>query len=168
MKPALLVVDLQNEFFEHGSPSLASLRSSVEYSNAAIALFRKGGATIVAVRDWDGAREPGTPQFEIHPSVHIRPEDLHIDKHFGNAFWRTNLEEELRSRQIDFVVVTGFRAEQCVLDTYRGARERGFGAAIMQGSIAGPRQDHIDFVERICDVISYGALESVLAPTPTL
>ena len=163
MKPALLVVDLQNEFFEEGSPSLQSLRSAVEYVNAAIALFRKIGAPIVVVRDIaEPNREAGMKSFEVHPSVKVRPEDLHVDKRFGNTFWLTDIEEDLRARFIDFVVITGFRADQCVLDTFRGARERGFGAAVLQGGIAGPRQDHIDFVERICDVISYGALAGVL------
>lgn len=167
MKPALLVVDLQNEFFEEGSPSLPSLRSAVEYVDAAITLFRRVGAPIVVVRDIEEpGREPGMPAFEVHPSVKVRPEDLHVNKRFGNAFWLTDLEEDLRTRQVDFVVITGFRAEGCVLDTFRGARERGFGAALLQGSIAGPRQDHVDFVERICDVISYGALASILEPPP--
>lgn len=168
MKPALLVVDLQNEFFEEGSPSLPSLRSAVEYVNAAIALFRKVGAPIVVVRDIEEPnRESGKPAFEVHPSVKVRPEDMHVDKRFGNAFWLTELEEDLRSRSINFLVITGFRAEFCILDTFRGARERGFGAALLQGAIAGPRQDHIDFVERTCDVISYGALVAVLAPPPS-
>jgi nicotinamidase-related amidase len=167
VKPALLVIDLQNEFFEEGSPANSSLRSAVEYVNVAIALFRKVGAQIVVVRDIaEPHRESGKVAFEVHPSVKVRPEDLHVDKRFGNAFWLTELEEDLRSRQIDFLVITGFCAEQCVLDTFRGARERGFGAAILRGSIAGPRQDHVDFVERICDVLSYGALSAVVDPQP--
>lgn len=163
MKPALLVVDLQAEFFEEGSPALPSLRSAVEYVNAAIALFRKAGAAVVVVRDVEGERAPGNPAFEVHPSVKVHPEDLHVDKRAGNAFWQTDLERELRSRGVDFVVITGFAAEQCVLDTCRGARERGFGAALLRGSIAGPHEKNIGFVERICDVISYGTLEHLMA-----
>lgn len=162
MKLALLVIDLQNEFFEDGSPALATLRPAVEYVNAAIALFRKAGAQIVVVRDIEDQRAPGHPSFEVHPSVKVHTEDLHVDKRAGNAFWQTELEQELRSRDIDFVVLVGFAAEYCVLNTYRGATERGFGAAIMRGAIAGPREEHIGFVERICDVISYGTLERLM------
>lgn len=163
MKPALIVVDLQNEFFEEGSPARPSLLSAVEYVNAAIALFRKIGAQIVVVRDIEEpGREAGQSAFEVHASVKVRPEDMHVDKRFGNAFWLTELEEDLRARNIDFLVIVGFCAENCVLDTFRGARERGFGAALLRGSLASPRQDHIDFVERICDVISYSALAAML------
>ncbi|MEZ4312862.1 MAG: isochorismatase family protein [Polyangiaceae bacterium] len=163
MKPALLVIDLQNEFFDEGSPALSTLTPAVEYVNAAIALFRKLGHPIVVIRDIEEpTRVPGAPSFEVHSSVQVHTEDLHIDKRHGNAFWQTDLEEQLRSRNIDFLVLTGFAAEYCVLNTYRGATERGFSAALLRGSIAGPREDHIPFVERICDVISYGPLEHVL------
>jgi nicotinamidase-related amidase len=164
MKPALLVIDLQNEFFAEGSPARSSLIDAVEYVNAVIALFRKIGAQIVVVRDMEEpGRMPGSAAFEVHKSVQVRPEDMHVDKRFGNAFWLTELEEDLRDRDINFLVITGFCAEFCVLDTFRGARERGFGAAILRGSIASARRDHVDFVERICDVVSYNALEAILA-----
>lgn len=167
MKPALLVIDLQNEFFEEGSPALASLRSAVEYVNAAIALFRKLGAPIAVVRDiGEPERVPGSTLFEVHASVALGEDpggDIYINKRFGNAFWKTDLEVELRTRGVDFVVLVGYCAEECVLDTFRGAVERGFGAALLRSGTASPRQDHIDMVERICDVISYGALSAVAA-----
>jgi len=163
MKPALLVVDLQNEFFEEGSPALGSLRSAVEYVNAAIGLFRKLEAPVIVVRDVDDpGRLPGNTRFEVHPSVEVRPEDAHVDKLHCNAFWKTDLEEKLRASGVDFVVITGFCAEYCVLGTFRGAQERGFAAAVLRNALASPRQDHLEMVERICDVISYGALAAVL------
>ncbi|MBK8256983.1 MAG: cysteine hydrolase [Polyangiaceae bacterium] len=167
MNPALLVIDLQNEFFEENSPALASLRSAVEYTNAAIGLFRKAGHPIVVIRDIESpGREPGKSAFLTHESVHVRPEDLHIDKLHGNAFWQTDLEEELRSRSVNFVVLSGFCAEYCVLNTFRGARERGFDAALLRGSLASPHEEHIRFVERTCEVISYGPLEAMLRKHP--
>jgi len=163
VKPALLVVDLQNEFFADDSPALPSLRAAVEYVNAAIGLFRKLGAPVVVVRDLEEpARVPGAASFEVHPSVEVEPGDAHVDKRFCNAFWKTDLEERLRAQGVDFVVVTGFCAEYCVFGTFRGAQERGFGAAVLRNAIASPRREHIEFVERICDVISYGALAAVL------
>lgn len=163
MRPALLVIDLQNEFFEEGSPALASLTSAVEYTNAVIQLFRDRAAPIFVVRDIEKPhRVPGTEKFNTHASVQVTPADTHVDKEHGNAFWKTPLEELLRAQGITMVVLTGFCAEFCVLNTFRGARERGFDAALVRGSLASPRQDHIEFVERICDVVSYNALEGFL------
>lgn len=164
MKPALLVVDMQNEFFAPESPALASLRSATEYINATIALFRKHGAPVVVVSDIEEpSRVPGAEPFAFHPSVAIEPADDRIDKRFGNAFWKTDLDELLRKKGVDTVIVCGFCAEFCVLSTHRGAVERGFGAAVLRSGLASPSADHIRFVEAICDVVSYGALAAFLA-----
>ena len=41
MKPALLVIDVQKEFFKRSPITAQSLDSAIEYINAAIALFRR-------------------------------------------------------------------------------------------------------------------------------
>jgi nicotinamidase-related amidase len=163
MKPALLVVDLQNEFFADGSPAVTSLRSAAEHVDAAIALFRGAGLPVVAIRDIEEPdRVPGRDAFAIHPSVAVVAGDLHVDKRHGNAFWQTELDAELRARGVDRVIVCGFCAEFCVLNTYRGARERGYPAALLRGGIASPTAEHIRMVEAICEVVSVGALEALL------
>jgi nicotinamidase-related amidase len=163
MKPALLVIDMQNEFFADGSPALESLRSAAGYINAAIALFRRVDAPVVVVSDIEEPdRVPGSVPFAVHLSVRVKTEDLHIDKRFGNAFWKTDLDEQLRARGVDMLVLSGFCAEYCVLDTYRGARERGWPAALLRSGIASPRADHVRMVESICDVVSYGALAGLM------
>jgi nicotinamidase-related amidase len=163
MKPALLVVDMQNEFFADGSPALTSLQSAAEHVNAAIATFRRAGAPVVVVSDVEAPdRVPGREPFALHPSIAALPGDLRIDKHFGNAFWKTDLDEQLRARGVDVVVVSGFCAEYCVIDTYRGARERGYAAALLRGGIASPRAEHVRFVEAVCEVVSQGALAGLM------
>jgi nicotinamidase-related amidase len=63
---------------------------------------------------------------------------------------------------VDVVIVSGFCAEYCVLDTYRGARERGYAAALLRGGIAGPHAEHVRVVEAICEIVSYGALAGLM------
>jgi nicotinamidase-related amidase len=163
MKPALLVVDLQNEFFAEGSPALGSLRSAAEYVNAAIQLFRRAGAPVVVVSDIEEPdRVPGHEAFAVHASIAVEAGDLRVDKRHGNAFWKTALDEELRARSVDVVIVCGFCAEHCVLDTYRGARERGYASALLRGGLASPVGEHVRVVEAICEVVSYGALAGLM------
>jgi len=50
MKPALLVIDLQKEFFNISQIYSDSLNSAIEYINEAIAIFRKKGFPIVAIQ----------------------------------------------------------------------------------------------------------------------
>ncbi|AKT37634.1 cysteine hydrolase family protein [Chondromyces crocatus] len=159
MKLGLLVIDMQNEFFADGSPATPSLHAAVEYINGAIALFRKAEAPVVIVSDVEEPRVPGTEAFALHPSIAARPDDLRIDKRSGNAFWKTDLDRQLRDRGVDMLILCGFCAEFCVLDTFRGAREWGWPAALLRGGIASPHPDRIRLVQEICDVVSYGALE---------
>jgi nicotinamidase-related amidase len=163
MKPALLVVDMQNEFFVEGSPARDSLLSAAEYVNAAIGLFRRAEAPVVVVSDIEEPhRVRGCEPFAVHPSVAVLDGDLRVDKRHGNAFWKTALDEELRSRGVDLVVVSGFCAEYCVLDTYRGARERGYAAALLRSGVAGPHAENVRVVEAICELVSYGALAGLM------
>jgi nicotinamidase-related amidase len=164
MKPALLVVDMQNEFFVEKPQALESLQSAVEYINATIALFRRANAPVIVVSDINEPdRVRGRESFAVHSSITVLESDQQIDKRFGNAFWQTDLDERLRAQSVDMVIVSGFCAEYCILDTYRGAVERGYGAALLRNGIAGPRADHIRVVETICELVSYGALAGFMA-----
>lgn len=46
MKPALLIIDMQKEFFSIGPACSDSLNSAIECMNAAIDLFRKKAISI--------------------------------------------------------------------------------------------------------------------------
>lgn len=46
------------------------------------------------------------------------------------------LDSILQGYHVDFVVVSGYVAEYCVLSTLRGALERGFRGEILEQSIA--------------------------------
>ena len=163
MKPALLVIDVQKAYF-HGKAK-RSLKSAIEYINAAIALFRKKGLPIISVQhmDREDGHIPGNEGFDLPESLKVDPNDLHIHKEYGNAFAKTPLAGELEKLGIDTVILTGFCAEHCVLSTYRGAQDLELTPILLRNSIASPSARNIRFVESISNIISYGALEKFLA-----
>jgi nicotinamidase-related amidase len=164
MKLALLVIDIQKAFFEGGPITVQSLNNAVEHINAAIELFRKKGLPVVSVQDMDDEEGvvPGAAGFDLPAHLNILDSDLHIHKCYGNAFNKTLLEAELRVLGVDTVIVTGYCAEYCVLSTYRGAKDLDLTPIILRGSLASDIPENIGFVERMSDVISYGALRKVL------
>ncbi len=165
MNAALLVVDLQNEFFADPA-ARPSLDAAVATVNQAIASFRRRGLPIVVVLDVEGPdRLPGRTAFEPHASLALSPEDARVEKHHNNAFWRTPLDELLRGRGVDTVVVAGWCAEYCVLSTYRGAREREYAAMILRGGLASGRREYLRMIEDMCEGVTPGALEALL-PVP--
>ena len=163
-KPALLVIDIQNEFFNRNQACDDSLKSAIEYINAAINLFREKNLPIVVIqhKSEEQGLVPGKSGFDVHDSVKLKPQDIRIVKTYGNSFTKTGLAEKLRELGVDTVIVTGFCAEYCVLSTYRGAQDFDFTPIILKGSLASENAEHIRFVEEITETISYGALKTLL------
>jgi len=164
MKPVLLVIDVQKEFFRRSSTTAQSLNDAIEYINAAITLFREKGLPIICVQHMDEADKlvPGAEGFELPEGLNILPSDLHIHKTYGNSFTKTPLEQKLRELGVDTVIITGFCAEYCVLSTCRGAEDVDLTPIILRGSLASSTLKNIKFVEAINDIISYGALKKML------
>ena len=164
MKPALLVIDVQKEFFNISATAAQSLHDAIEYINAAIALCREKHVPIVCVQHMDQEEKlvPGEEGFELPEELDILPSDLHIEKTYGNSFNKTPLEERLRELGVDTVIITGFCAEYCVLSTYRGARDLDLTPIVLRGALASGNLENIKFVESISEIISLRALEKVL------
>ncbi len=164
MKPALLVIDVQKQFFSSSEATAQSLRDAIEYINAGIALFRDKNLPVICIQqvDEEDRLVPGEEGFDLPEELDILPSDLHIFKTYGNSFNKTTLEADLRAMGVDTVILTGFCAEYCVLSTYRGAKDLDLRPILLVGSLASGNRKHIRFVEAISEVISYGALKAVL------
>jgi nicotinamidase-related amidase len=164
MKPALLVIDVQKEFY-HSSPAAAqSLKAAVEYINIAIEMFRRKNLPVICIQHMnkkDGLL-PGAEGFDQPDELNILESDLHIHKTYGNSFNKTPLLPKLQELGVDTVIITGYCAEYCVLSTYRGAKDVDLTPIILIGSLASDVPENIRFVESISEVISLGALNIVI------
>jgi nicotinamidase-related amidase len=164
MKPALLVIDVQKEFFKMGPETARSLNGAMEYINAAITLFRAKGLPVICIQDKDAESNvvPGTEGFDLPEGLAILPSDLHVVKTYGNAFNKTGLAGELAKLGADTVIITGFCAEYCVLSTYVGARDHDLTPIFLRNALASGNPRSVKFVESAYDLITYGALKKVL------
>jgi len=162
MKAALLVIDLQKAFVD--DDNRRSMERACEYINAAIPLFRKRGLPVIWIQhrdDGDGAA-PGLPGFEFLDALKPEPGDARLVKTYGNSFHGTGLAELLAKRGLDTVVVSGYRAENCVLSTVRGAQDIDIDPIVLKGSIASGVSERVRFVEDISPLMSFGALAKAL------
>jgi nicotinamidase-related amidase len=164
MKPALLIIDVQKEFYKSDHQTAQSLRDAVEYINAAIALFRAKNLPIFCIQHVNDKDKliPGEDGFELPEELHILPSDFRIHKTYSNAFNKTSLPSKIHELGVDTVIITGFCAEYCVLSTYRGANDLDLTPIILRGSLASATLENIKFVESISEIISYEALKKVL------
>ncbi|HLW60106.1 MAG TPA: isochorismatase family cysteine hydrolase [bacterium] len=135
---ALIVVDMQNDFVDaKGSLYVAGAAATVPAIRRLRALARAHGLPIVYTQDWHRADDPefalwgphavaGTWGAEIVPDLAPDPGDLVIRKLRYDAFYRTELEDELRRRRIETLVITGTVSNICVLHTAGSAALRWF------------------------------------------
>jgi nicotinamidase-related amidase len=164
MKPALLIIDVQKEFYKSGGQTAHSLREAVQYINATIALFRAKNLPIFCIQHIDEEEKliPGEEGFELPDELSILPSDTRIHKTYSNSFTKTALESKIREQGIETLIITGFCAEYCVLSTYRGAEDLDLTPLLLRGALASDSLENIKFVESINEIISYEALKKAL------
>ena len=131
MTQALLIVDVQNDYFAGGSMELVGMDSAAANCRMLLDAFRDAGAPLYHVRHL-ASREgatffvPGTPGAEIHPGVEPAPGENVITKHFPSAFRDTGLHETLQEAGIDQLLICGAMSHMCVDTTVRAAFDLGY------------------------------------------
>ncbi|TFG56934.1 MAG: cysteine hydrolase [Methanomassiliicoccus sp.] len=164
MRPALLVIDIQNKWLD-SSPGLKTcMERRVEVVNSAIALFRKKGLPIIRVYhvDKEEGPFPDTEEFEFPPSIQILENDTRVIKNYPNAFNKTELGEFLAQSKIDVLVLCGLSATGCVMATYIGAMDRDLHPFLLRDGVAAGSEELIRFAEEIFETLSVEALRQVL------
>jgi ureidoacrylate peracid hydrolase len=154
-KTALLVVDLQRGFMDSkvGHSIVPEAVEIVPNVNALAHTVRKTGGTVVFIRmvadeetmrrwtvyhqdltlkarraDRLASMGEGRPGSQLWPELQVGPADVIVDKTYFSAFMpgSSNLEEELRARGIDTVLVTGCVTNTCCESTARDAMMHNF------------------------------------------
>lgn len=70
--------------------------------------------------------EIGMPGWQIHPALTPQGTDLVVHKRASDSFYETSLQQELSTRRITHLIVTGMKTEMCVDTTSRAAVSRGY------------------------------------------
>ena len=164
MKPALLIIDVQNRFFETSPATAESLTQAIHHINEAIGLFREKELPVICIQNMNPADNllPGEPGFDVPEAIELLTTDERIHNRYRNAFNKTSLMEKLEEQGVDTVVVSGYCAGHCVLSTYRGAEDLDLKAIMLHGAIASNEPSTIPVVESFGDVMTYGALKQAL------
>jgi nicotinamidase-related amidase len=141
-KAALLIIDAQQEYFAPlGKLPLPDGPRAIERIARTLGWARAAGVPVVHVVH--ESRRPGAPIFApgsaalaIHPAVQPEPGEPVIQKHLPGAFTGTPLEEELRRRGIERVLIAGFMTQMCCDTTAREAAHRGFKVTMLSDATA--------------------------------
>jgi nicotinamidase-related amidase len=129
MKRALIVIDVQNEYFTGALPitypggHLDKITQTMDTAHAK-------GIPLIVVQHTESAPDTSffkrdSPEWQIHPQVRDRPYDLLIEKNLPGCFTGTSLEEWLKERNIDTLVIAGYMTHMCCDTTARQAMHLG-------------------------------------------
>lgn len=128
-RSALLVVDIQDSF--KATPSRWERRNNPRFEenvDRLIQAWRGAGLPVIFVlhTDPDPGFETTSPFFKLMDFLEPLPGEPVILKNTRNAFTSTNLQEVLREKGVERLVVTGISTEQCCETTTRVAADLGF------------------------------------------
>ncbi|APW61105.1 cysteine hydrolase family protein [Paludisphaera borealis] len=132
MSRALLVIDVQNEYFTGALP----ITYPVGHLDRILAVMdaAEGRIPVVVIQHHTTDKpifRKGSKEWELHPEAAGRPHDLRIEKTLPGSFTNTPLEDWLRKRGIDTVTIAGYMTHMCCDTTARQAVHRGFKAEFL-------------------------------------
>jgi nicotinamidase-related amidase len=143
MSRALLIIDIQNDYFPGGAFPLVGPEAAAEAARRVLDGFRERGEPVVHLKHvWDAPdaefMKPGTEGVEIHALVAPAGDEQVIEKAEPNGFLGTPLESVLRDQGVDSLVVAGMMSSMCVDATVRAAVDLGFKATVVHDACAAP------------------------------
>ena len=122
MNTALLLIDIQNDYFPGGAWELSHADEAAAQARLALGRFREQHRPVFHVRHINtrpGAAFflPDTPGSEIHGAVKPLDGEPVIIKHAPDAFFQTDLHDALSRAGIRKLVVCGMMSHMCACAT---------------------------------------------------
>jgi len=162
IKPALLVIDIQNLYLPYMSED--DKKRGMEIINGAIRLFRQHNLPVIRVyhTDLNFGPKPGTEPFEFPKSVIVNESDPKIVKNFPSAFVKTDLDKILKEKVCNTLFLCGLSSVGCVLATYHGAQERDYKVFMIKSGIMSQNSAYTNVIENISETVTFDTLSFML------
>ncbi|MEJ8548379.1 cysteine hydrolase family protein [Brevibacillus borstelensis] len=126
---ALVIVDVQSVIVGYSYQG----NEVVERIQTLLEKARQINIPVLFVQHNDPEGSPiatGTPGWQIHPSLCPHPDEPIIQKTACDSFYETSLQDELKARNINHLVIVGFQTQYCIDTTCRAAVSHGFGVTL--------------------------------------
>lgn len=139
-KQALIVIDIQNDYFENGTlPLINPIEASINASKV-LEYFRVNNLTIAHIQHVNPADAPfmafGTKGVEIHENVKPIEGEKVFQKSYPNSFRETGLLDYLKEKEVIEVTIIGMMTHMCVDATTRAAFDFGYKCTVIGDACA--------------------------------
>ncbi|VTR94227.1 isochorismatase : Nicotinamidase-like amidase OS=Singulisphaera acidiphila (strain ATCC BAA-1392 / DSM 18658 / VKM B-2454 / MOB10) GN=Sinac_0078 PE=4 SV=1: Isochorismatase [Gemmata massiliana] len=140
-KRALIVIDIQNDYFPGGKWTLSGMDAAADNAAKVLDAARSAADLVVHIRhEFPTAGAPffipGSPGAEIHAKVRPLPSEPVVLKHQINSFRETNLKDVLDRHGITDVVICGAMSHMCVDAATRASSDLGYACTVVHDACA--------------------------------
>jgi len=141
METALLLIDIQNDYFTGGRNPLVNAEQAADQAARALACFRDKKLPIFHVQHislQDGATFflPDTDGCKIYQDVLPEQGESVIVKHTPDGFFQTDLHERLTALRIEQLYVCGMMSHMCIDTSVRAAKRLGYSVCVLEDTCA--------------------------------
>ncbi|MBF8179272.1 isochorismatase family protein [Herminiimonas contaminans] len=145
MKAALIVIDIQNDYFSGGAFTLENADGACKGAVEAIEQAKRDGWLVIGVQHISTNDaplfKPNTDGVKIHGAISVALADAPIVvKKEADSFFETNLEQLIRDAGITDIYLTGMMTQHCVTHTALSPQSSGMTVHIIAKGCAAPTQ----------------------------
>ncbi|GEK08445.1 cysteine hydrolase [Pseudoalteromonas sp. McH1-7] len=145
-KCALLVIDIQNDYFPGGLFPLWNTENTLANINSAIKKAAEQSMEIIYVQHIANPEQekapffnPGTRGVELHNCLRQAQENgHHIVKSYADSFEQTSLNGLLQSKDIDTLYICGMMTQNCVTHTALSKSAEQYNVCILSDCCTAP------------------------------
>jgi nicotinamidase-related amidase len=136
MMKALLLVDIQNDYFLKGRNPLFNSKQAAEQAKQALTVFRENNLPIfhvqhISVQENATFFLPDTDGALIYESVLPKGNESIVVKHTPDSFHQTDLQELLTASGIDELFICGMMSHMCIDSSVRSAKRLGYSVTLL-------------------------------------
>lgn len=141
MNSALILIDIQNDYFSGGKMELVHAREAAMEGEKLLKTARANNIPIIyiqhlATRPESGFFIPGTEGVEIYELIRPKIGETIIQKNYPNSFRETSLAQTLEQAGIRHLIICGMMTHMCVDATVRAAADLGYQCTLAEDACA--------------------------------
>ncbi|HVI45939.1 MAG TPA: cysteine hydrolase family protein [Chitinophaga sp.] len=140
-KEALIIIDVQNDYFKGGKMELVNPEGAADNIRRVLERSRQKNIPVIYIKHV--ATDPAagflvvnTPGIEINQKVAPVAGEKIITKQYPNSFRETELQEYLQKNGITDLTITGMMTHACVDATTRAAKDLGYNCTVIADACA--------------------------------
>jgi len=134
LKRALLVIDVQYEYF-NGALPISYPHNSFENILKVMDTALEKKIPIIIIQHSNAQDAPtfrkGSAEWNVHEDVLGKSYDCIIEKNLPGSFTDTPLDDYLKENNIESLVICGYMSQMCCDTTARQALHRGYGVEFL-------------------------------------